>query len=97
MIASLEVTATPSEILAPPGQGASVLPSYQFVAVSNNGANTVYLKFVGDATAVTSSNGIALPPGAAVVVDQDDSPILQNGVTAVCAAGETSTVGVQAY
>lgn len=97
MIAARTVTATASEILAPPGQGSAVLPSYQFVALCNTGSETAYLKFTADATTVSVTNGIALPSGASILVDQDDSPVLQNGITAVCAAGKSTTVAVQAY
>lgn len=97
MIASSAVDDSPSQVLPPPGQGSSTLPSYQFIAISNTGSATAFLKFVGDATAVTSSNGIALPAGASMLVDQDDSPIMQNGITAVCASGQSTVVAVQAY
>ena len=96
MIAAQTVTATASEILAPPGTG-TVLPAYQFVALCNTGSETAYLKFTADATAVSVTNGIALPAGASILVDQDDSPILANGISAICATGKTTTVAVQAY
>lgn len=92
MIAAVAVTDSPVQVLPPPATG-----TYQFVGLSNNGSQPVYVKFTPDSTAVTASNGIVVPPGAAVLVDQDDSPILQNGIYAVCAAGKSSTVAVQAY
>lgn len=97
MIEAKTVTASASEILVPPGQAPAVLPNYQFIALCNTGSETAYLKFTADATAVSVTNGIALPPGASILVDQDNSPVLQNGVSAICATGKSTTVAVQAY
>lgn len=91
MISAHIVTSTPTCVV-PPSQR-----SYRFIGLSNNGAKVAYLKLTPDSDAVTSTNGIALPPGAAMLVDQDDSPILQNGVWAVCGGSDTTTLAVQAY
>ena len=91
MISANIVTSTPT-LVVPPSQR-----SYRFVGLSNNGEKVAYLKFTPDSDAVTSTNGIALPPGAAILVDQDDSPILSSGIYAVCGGSDTTTVAVQAY
>jgi hypothetical protein len=70
---------------------------YQFVAVSNVGLKTAYLKMVPSTATLTVSNGIALPAGASVIVDTDITPILTGGVSAVCATDETTTIATQAY
>jgi hypothetical protein len=79
----------------------SVVPAspeqYQFVAVSNVGAKTAFLKMVPSGVTLTVTNGISLPAGASLVVDQDVTPILTGGISAVCAAGETTTIAIQAY
>lgn len=92
MIGSVSVASTAVAVLPPPSQG-----SYQFIAVANTGSNPAYLKFTPDADPVTTTNGIVLPPGASILVDQDDSPVLLNGISAVCAAGQSTNLAVQAY
>jgi len=93
MIASITETDSPTQLLPPPATGA-----YQFIGLSNNGDTPVYLKFVPDAdTALDTTNGIALPAGASLLVDQDASPILQNGIYGIAESGETVSVAVQAY
>ena len=80
---------------------ATVVPAsgdnYNFVAIANNGSGTVYLKMVPSTVTLSSTNGIPLASGAAMLIDQDVTPILTGGVSAVCAAGATATVVVQAY
>ena len=93
MISEVSVTDEPTQLLPPPAAGA-----YQFIALSNNGETPVYLKSAPDAGPVlTATNGIALPAGASLLVDQDDSPILQNGIYGIAEAGETVSIAVQAY
>lgn len=94
MIASVAVNSSePSVVLPAPSSGA-----YRFVAIGNVGSSTAYLKFTSDATALTTSNGIPLPPGAALVCDQDEErDIFKVAVTAVTASGQSTTVSVQAY
>lgn len=92
MIGSVSITSTATPVLPPPAQGA-----YQFIALANTGSNAAYLKFTPDAEAVTTTNGIVLPPGASILIDQDDSPVLLNGISAVCAAGQSTNIAVQAY
>lgn len=92
MIGTISVTGEPVQILSVPPSG-----EYQFIALSNNGNATVFLKFTPDSDAVTPTNGVALPPGSSLLIDQDASPILQNGIFGVCASGQSSTVAVQAY
>lgn len=71
--------------------------NYEFIAIANNGPNTVYLKMVPSTVTLTVANGIPLPEGASLLLDQDVTPILVSGVSAVCAAGQSATVAVQAY
>jgi len=70
---------------------------YSFIAISNNGANTVYLKMAPATNTLTVSNGIALASGAAILLDQDVTPILVSGVSAVCDSNAPTTIAVQAY
>ena len=70
---------------------------YQFIAVANNGSKTAYLKMVPGDTVLTVTNGIPLPAGATLVLDQDVTPILVSGVSAICASGETTVIAAQAY
>tara|TARA_R100000278_G_scaffold26619_1_gene24422 strand:- start:5154 stop:5432 length:279 start_codon:yes stop_codon:yes gene_type:complete len=92
MISSVSVSTTATTVLAAP----TGYP-YKFVAISNVGSNTVYLKVVAGGDAVTSSNGIPLAAGAAFVVDQDaQRELLDAGASAITASG-TSTVSVQAF
>jgi hypothetical protein len=79
-------------VLPPPTVG-----MYQFVAVGNNGTNTAYIKFIPEGGDVTPQNGIPLPAGASILLDQDDSPVLNNGIFAICDSGEDTTLAVQAY
>lgn len=92
MITAVSVTDEPTTVLAPPASG-----EYQFIALSNNGSAAVYVKFVPDATPLTTENGIVLQPGVTVLLDQDGTPTLQSGIVAKCASGQTTTVAVQAY
>jgi hypothetical protein len=71
--------------------------NYQFVAIANGGPSATYLKMVASTVTLTVSNGIPLQPGAAMIIDQDVTPILTSGVSAICASGATTTVVVQAY
>jgi hypothetical protein len=70
---------------------------YQFIAVANNGTKTAYLKMVPGDVPLSATNGLPLPAGATMVLDQDVTPILVTGVSAVCASGETTTIAAQAY
>lgn len=70
---------------------------YSFIAVANNGANTVYLKMVPSTVTLTVSNGVPLQSGAALILDQDVTPILVSGISAVCETGTTTIVAAQAY
>ena len=92
MISAVTVTTSPTEVLAAPTDR-----PYQFVALSNNGGETVWLKVIAGGDAVSSSNGIQLAAGASFVVDQDNQArMFKSGVTAVVASG-TTTLGVQAF
>ena len=92
MIAAVTVTTSPTEVLAAPTGR-----PYQFVALSNNGAETVWLKVVAGGDPVSPSNGIQLAAGASFVVDQDNQArMFKSGVTAVTGANST-TIGVQAF
>lgn len=92
MISSVTVTTSPTEVLAAPTGR-----PYQFVALSNNGAETAYLKVVAGGDDVSTSNGIPLAAGAAFVIDQDvQARLMKAGATAVVASG-TTTLGVQAF
>jgi hypothetical protein len=71
--------------------------NYQFISIANNGASTVYLKMVPSTVTLTATNGIPLASGAAILLDQDVTPILTGGVSAVCDTGASTTVAVQAY
>lgn len=93
MIASVSVGTTSTQVLAPPTGN-----SYKFVAVGNVGGNIAYLKFTGDSDAVTTSNGIPLPPGGSFVCDQDrERELFDSGLTAIAASGATTTLSVQAF
>ena len=70
---------------------------YNFIAIANNGASTVYLKMVPSTVTLTASNGVPLASGASLILDQDVTPILVAGVSAVCDTGATTTIAVQAY
>ena len=92
MIAAVTVTTSPTEVLAAPTGR-----PYQFVALSNNGAATVWLKVVAGGDPVSATNGIQLAAGASFVVDQDNQArMFKSGVTAIVANG-TTTLGVQAF
>ena len=65
MINNTTVTTSATEVLEAPTK------PFSFVAISNNGSATAYLKVVAGGDAVTTSNGIPLAAGAAFVVDQD--------------------------
>lgn len=71
--------------------------NYQFIAISNGGGNAAYLKMVPSDVALTTDNGIAIPAGATVLIDQDVTPILTSGISAVCGEGNSTTLAVQAY
>lgn len=71
--------------------------NYNFIAVANNGSSTVYLKMVPSTTTLTVTNGIPLPAGSSILLDQDVTPILVSGISALCDSGSTTTVSVQAY
>lgn len=79
----------------------SIVPAagenYQFIAVSNHGPDAAYLKMVPSTTTLTVSNGVKLAPGGTVLVDQDVTPILVGGISAVCDTGDSAVVAVQAY
>jgi len=91
VITSVSVGTTETSVLAAPS-GAP----YKFVAISNVGGSTVYIKVVPETTSLTVSNGIPLAPGAAFVVDQDaQRELFDGGVTAITSAN-TTTVSVQA-
>lgn len=78
---------------------AAILPAgrYQFIAIGNNGSSTAFVKFLPDGTDVTTSTGIPLQAGASILVDQDSSPVLSHGVWAICDAGQSTTISIQAY
>ena len=94
MIGSVSVTSsTPVVVLPSPAAG-----PYRFVAIGNVGAETAYLTFTGDDDALSTSNGIPLPAGASILCDQDEErDIFKIAVTAITAAGKTTTISVQAY
>jgi hypothetical protein len=93
MITSVAVGDTPSQVLPTPGG-----TPYKFVAIGNVGGKTAYLKLVPDSTQVTVSNGIPLPAGTSIVCDQDSQrELFDGGAYAVTAAGETTTISVQAF
>jgi hypothetical protein len=71
--------------------------NYNFIAIANNGSSTAYLKMVPSTVTLTVSNGIPLASGASILLDQDVTPILTSGVSAVCDTGATTTLAVQAY
>jgi len=92
MIAAVTVTTSPTEVLAAPTGR-----PYQFVALSNNGAETVWLKVVAGGDPVSTGNGIQLAAGASFVVDQDNQArMFKSGVTAVTGSNSTA-IGVQAF
>lgn len=76
---------------------AATSTGYRFVALANNGSATAYLKFMPDGGPVTSETGIPIPPGASLMLDQDDSPIIAGGIFAVCNSPDSTTIAVQAY
>lgn len=88
---STAVGTTETVIVPPAGE------NFQFLAIANNGSKTAYLKMVPSTAALTVSNGIALPAGVSVMLDQDVTPILITGVSAICASGESTTLAAQAY
>ncbi len=71
--------------------------NYQFLAIANNGSKTAYLKMVPSTVALSVTNGIALPAGVSVMLDQDVTPILITGISAICGSGDTTTLAAQAY
>lgn len=90
MISSHAVGATETTVLPRPSSR-----PYKFVAISNNGDNVAYLKIVGGGDPVSSSNGIALAAGSAVLFDQDRyAELLHSGATAVSPSG--TIIAVQA-
>lgn len=92
MITSVSVGTTATTILAGPSGS-----PYKFVAISNVGNETAYLKVVPGSAAVTVSNGIPLAPGAAFVCDQDaQREMFDAGASAIVAAN-TTTISVQAF
>ena len=92
MITSVEVGTTATTVLAGPSGS-----PYKFVAISNVGSETAYLKVVPGSAAVTITNGIPLAPGAAFVVDQDaQREMFDAGASAIVGSG-TTTISVQAF
>lgn len=92
-VATVNVTSSAQvTVLPPPSAGL-----YQFVAIGNNGSKTAYIKFIPDGGPATPQNGIPLPAGASILLDQDDSPVLNGGIFAICASGDSTTLAVQAY
>ena len=92
MIDAVTVTTSPTAVLAAPTGR-----PYQFVALTNNGAETVWLKVVAGGDPVSTSNGVQLAAGASFVVDQDaQARMFKAGVSAITAAN-TTTLGVQAF
>jgi|694.fasta_scaffold65264_1 hypothetical protein len=91
MVNSIAVEEAQVTVLAPRS------PGYRFIAISNNGSSAAYLMLFQDDSALTTSNGIVLQPGSAILLDQDDSPILNNGIYAICAETQSTTLAVQAY
>ena len=71
--------------------------NYNFIAIANNGSSTVYLKMVPSTVTLSATSGIPLASGSAMLLDQDVTPILTGGVSAVCDSGSSTTVAVQAY
>lgn len=78
--------------IIPPGD-----ENYQFIAISNNGSKTAYLKMVPSTVTLDVTNGVSLPAGVSIIVDQDVTPILVAGVSAVCGSGDQTTLAAQAY
>lgn len=82
-------------------EAVTVIPAagenYQFIAISNNGDKAAFLKMVPSAEALTALNGVKLASGSVMLVDQDVTPILVTGVSAICASGDSTTLAVQAY
>jgi hypothetical protein len=92
VITSVSVGTTATTILAGPSGS-----PYKFVAISNVGNETAYLKVVPGSAAVTVSNGIPLAPGAAFVCDQDaQREMFDAGASAIVGSG-TTTISVQAF
>lgn len=93
MIGSVSVGTTSTLVVPSPTQA-----SYKFVAIGNVGPNAAFLKFTGDSTPVTTTNGIPLPAGGSVICDQDkERELFDSGVTAIAASGATTTLSVQAF
>jgi len=92
VITSVSVGTAATSILAAPSGAA-----YKFVAISNVGNETAYIKVVPGATAVDVTNGIPLAAGAAFVVDQDaQREMFDAGASAIVGTG-TTTISVQAF
>lgn len=91
MITSFQVGSDPVVVLPPPSR------PYKFVAISNVGDVTAYLKVVPDEAAVTTSNGIPLLPDSAFVVDQDVQRHLFDGGASAVTDGAATTISVQAF
>jgi hypothetical protein len=92
MIQSFSVGTTAAEVLPAPSGS-----PYKFVAISNVGQETAYIKVVPGGDAVTSLNGIPLAPGAAFVLDQDSQKELFDGGASAITASGTTTISVQAF
>jgi hypothetical protein len=66
----------------------------RFIELVNMGPNTVYLKFDGSATALTSANGSPLAKDGRATFAPDDVGLF-GPISGVCATGETATLRIQ--
>jgi hypothetical protein len=59
-----------------------------FLHLYNNGSEPIYLCYDGDSTNLTTANGLPVPPGGILFLDNDNNRNLQtHDVFAICATG----------
>lgn len=60
----------------------------EFLHIYNNGSENIYLSYDGSSTTLTTVNGLPVPPGGILMLDNDGMRNIQNhDVNAICAAG----------
>ena len=60
----------------------------EFLHIYNNGSQTIFLCYDGDSTTLSTTNGMPVPAGGFLALDNDQIRNIQNhDVYAICASG----------